>query len=81
MRAKAHVEQMERNKSRIVITELPYQANKTNLLGRIADLHRDGKIEGLDRFAGRIGPEWDAHHFGNDAQCRAGSMCWLICSG
>ncbi|MCB8922192.1 MAG: DNA gyrase subunit A, partial [Ardenticatenaceae bacterium] len=47
VRAKAHIEQMGRNKSRIVITELPYQANKTNLLGRIADLHRDGKIEGL----------------------------------
>ena len=47
VRAKAHVEQMGRNKSRIVITELPYQANKTNLLGRIADLHRDGKIDGL----------------------------------
>ena len=47
VRAKAYVEQMGRNKSRIVITELPYQANKTNLLGRIADLHRDGKIEGL----------------------------------
>ncbi|MCA9924385.1 MAG: DNA gyrase subunit A, partial [Anaerolineales bacterium] len=47
VQAKAHVEQMERNKSRIVITELPYQTNKTNLLGRIADLHRDGKIEGL----------------------------------
>lgn len=47
VRAKAHVEEMERNKSRIVITEIPYQANKTNLLGRIADLHRDGKIEGL----------------------------------
>ncbi|MEW5989462.1 MAG: DNA gyrase subunit A [Chloroflexota bacterium] len=47
VRAKAHVEQMERNKSRIVITELPFQVNKTNLLSRIADLHRDGKIEGL----------------------------------
>ncbi|HEX6385071.1 MAG TPA: DNA gyrase subunit A [Anaerolineae bacterium] len=47
VRAKAHVEHMERNKSRIVITELPYQANKTNLLGRIADLHREGKLEGL----------------------------------
>jgi DNA gyrase subunit A len=47
VRAKVHVEQMERNKSRIVISELPYQVNKTNLLGRIADLHRDGKIEGL----------------------------------
>ncbi|MEM7336477.1 MAG: DNA gyrase subunit A [Chloroflexota bacterium] len=47
VQAKAHVEQMGRNKSRIVITEIPYQTNKTNLLGRIADLHRDGKIEGL----------------------------------
>ncbi len=47
VRAKVHVEQMERNKSRIVITELPYQTNKTNLLSRIADLHREGRIEGL----------------------------------
>jgi DNA gyrase subunit A len=47
VRAKAHVEQMERNKSRLVITELPYQTNKTNLISRIADLHRDGKIDGL----------------------------------
>jgi len=47
VRAKVHIEHMERKKSRIVITELPYQANKTNLLGRIADLHRLGKIEGL----------------------------------
>jgi len=47
VRAKVHVEQMGRNKSRIVITELPYQVNKTNLLGRIADLHREGRIEGL----------------------------------
>ena len=47
VQARAHVEQMGRNKSRLVITEIPYQANKTNLLGRIADLHRDGRIEGL----------------------------------
>ncbi len=47
VRAKAHVERMGRNKSRIVITELPYQVNKTNLLNRIAELHRSGKLEGL----------------------------------
>lgn len=47
VRGKAHIEQMDRNKSRIVITELPYQTNKTNLLTRIADLHRDGRLEGL----------------------------------
>ena len=47
VRARAHIEQMERNKSRIIITEIPYQVNKTNLLGRIADLHREGRLEGL----------------------------------
>ncbi|MCO5193342.1 MAG: DNA topoisomerase 4 subunit A [Anaerolineae bacterium] len=47
VRGKAHIEQMDRNKSRIVITELPYQTNKSNLLTRIADLHRDGRLEGL----------------------------------
>ncbi len=47
VRARAHIEQMGCNKSRIIITELPYQVNKTNLMGRIADLHRDGKLEGL----------------------------------
>ena len=47
VRAKVHVEQIERSKSRIVITELPYQTNITNMLERIADLHRDNRIEGL----------------------------------
>ena len=47
VRARAHVEQIERGKSRLVIRELPYQTNKTNLISKIADLHRDGKIEGL----------------------------------
>lgn len=47
VRAKVHVEQIERGKSRIVITELPYQTNIGNMLERIADLHRDSRIEGL----------------------------------
>ena len=47
VRAKVHIEQIERSKSRIVITELPYQTNITNMLERIADLHRDDRIEGL----------------------------------
>lgn len=47
VRAQTHIEQMGRNKSRIIVTELPYQVNKTNLLTRIAKLHRDGKLEGL----------------------------------
>jgi len=47
MQAKAHIEDMSRSRSRIVVTELPYQSNKTNLLERIAELVRDGRLEGI----------------------------------
>lgn len=47
VQAKAHVEDMGRGKSRIIITELPYQTNKSTLIERIADLARDGALEGL----------------------------------
>ena len=47
VQAKAHIEDMSRNRSRIVVTELPYQANKANLLERIAELVRDGRLEGI----------------------------------
>jgi DNA gyrase subunit A len=47
LQAKAHFEEISRGRTRIVITELPYQTNKTALLERIADLVRDGKIEGI----------------------------------
>ena len=47
VQAKAHIEEMTRNRHRIVVTELPYQTNKTNLIERIAELVRDGKIEGI----------------------------------
>lgn len=47
VQAKTHVEEMSRNRNRIVITELPYQTNKANLIERIAHLVRDGKVEGI----------------------------------
>jgi len=47
VRAKVHIEDMGRGKSRIVISELPYQTNKTNLIERIATLVNNGKLEGL----------------------------------
>jgi len=47
VRACAHVEEMTRSRHRIIITELPYQTNKTNLIERIALLVRDGRIEGI----------------------------------
>lgn len=47
IRARAHVEEMSRGRNRIVVTELPFMTNKSSLIGRIADLARDGKLEGL----------------------------------
>ena len=47
IQAKAHFEEMERGKSRIIVTELPYQVNKSSLIERIAELVRDGHLEGI----------------------------------
>lgn len=47
LQARAHIESMSRGRSRIIVTELPYQTNKSNLIEKIADLARAGKLEGL----------------------------------
>ncbi len=47
VQAKAHIERLDRNRNRIIITELPYQVNKTSLIERIAELSREGRVEGL----------------------------------
>ena len=50
VRAKAHIEDLGRGRSRIIISEIPYQTNKTSLIERIADLTRNGKIEGISNL-------------------------------
>jgi DNA gyrase subunit A len=47
VRARAHSEETARGRSRILVTELPYQVNKAALIERIADLVRDGVLEGI----------------------------------
>jgi len=48
MRARAQIEEREKSgKSQIVVTEIPYQVNKENLVRAIADLVIDKKIEGI----------------------------------
>ncbi len=47
VRARSHVEEMTRSRHRIVVTELPYQVNKSSLVERIAQLVRDGRLEGI----------------------------------
>jgi len=47
MRARAHIENLKSGKDNIVITEVPYQVNKANLVEKIADLVRDKKVAGI----------------------------------
>jgi len=47
VRAKAVTEKLANNKECIVVNEIPYQVNKSNLLQKIADLVRDKKITGI----------------------------------
>ncbi len=47
MHAKAHVEQKKQGKENIIITEIPYQVNKTRLIMSIASLVKSKKIEGI----------------------------------
>jgi len=47
VRAKVHIEDMGRGKSRIIVTELPYQTSKSALIERIASLVGQGRLEGL----------------------------------
>ncbi|MFH2040643.1 MAG: DNA gyrase subunit A [Chloroflexota bacterium] len=47
VQARVHSEEMERGKSRLIVTELPYMTNKSSLIERIAELARDGQIEGI----------------------------------
>ena len=45
IRAKAHVEKVQGGREQIVISEIPYQVNKSELIKRMADLVREGKIK------------------------------------
>lgn len=47
LRARTFVEKAGESKERIVITELPYQVNKANLLQSIGDLVKSKRIEGI----------------------------------
>lgn len=47
VRARAYIETNKQGKESIIISELPYQVNKANLIEKIADLVRDKKIEGI----------------------------------
>jgi DNA gyrase subunit A len=47
VRAMAHIEEVGKARHRIVITEIPYQVNKSALIERIAELVRDGRLSDI----------------------------------
>lgn len=47
VRAVTDIETLPNGKSQIIVTELPYMVNKARLLEKIAELHREKKIDGI----------------------------------
>ncbi|HZE86905.1 MAG TPA: DNA gyrase subunit A [Methylomirabilota bacterium] len=47
IRGKAEIEEIGNGKSAIMVTELPYQVNKAQLIAKIADLAKEKRIEGI----------------------------------
>ncbi len=50
VRAKANIETQKNGREHIIITELPFQVNKANLIEKIADLVRGGKINEISNI-------------------------------
>ena len=57
IRSKAEIEEDDDGKEKIIITEIPYQVNKSELIKQIADMVKDKRIEGI----GDIREESDRH--------------------
>ena len=47
VRAKTQIEETDSGRFRIIVTEIPYQVNKTTLLERIAELARSGRLDSI----------------------------------
>ena len=70
VRARTNFEETDRGRVSIIVTELPYQINKADLVKKIAELARDRKIEGISEIRRseerRVGKEcrsrWSPYH-------------------
>jgi DNA gyrase subunit A len=65
MRARATIEEDKKGRESIVVTEIPYQVNKTRLIEKIAGLVKDKKIEGISDI--------------QDYSDRTGMRIWIQC--
>ena len=47
LRAETEIEEMSGNRQRIIVSSLPYQVNKANLIKTISELSKERKVEGI----------------------------------
>ena len=47
VRAVANIEESKKNRHQIVVTEIPYGVNKATLIEKIAELHKEKKVQGI----------------------------------
>ena len=47
IRARTEIEELKHNKHAIIVTEIPYQVNKTRLIEQIADLVKEKRVAGI----------------------------------
>lgn len=47
LRSKTEIEEMKNGKSRIIVTEIPYQVNKSRMIEGIAELVKNKRLEGI----------------------------------
>ena len=50
MRSRAHIQEFSNGKSRIIITEIPYEVKKTEIMEKIAEHIKNKRIEGIADF-------------------------------
>ncbi len=50
MRSKTHIEELRKEREAIIVTEIPYQVNKAQMLERLAELVREKRVEGIAEF-------------------------------
>ena len=71
VRARAEIEE---DKHRIIVTEIPYQVNKSMLVESIADLVRDKRVEGITGIRDESG----RHGMRIVIECRRDASCQII---
>ncbi len=73
MRGRVHVEEIRKDREALIVSEIPYQVNKASMIEKMAELVRDKKLDGDQRYSRRVRP---AGHAGGDrAEARRHGGC------